>query len=519
MVIIPNDCILSFLLDGNYSHRNLDHLMGRIRGAIKGAENPKMRGLLLQICRISLSQEVSQGRKDEDLYLGPVAVSAAFLGDASLFSKTVKKITGTCGREHYCALGELIDIQNPVVQEHDIIDALTKCKKLYQIYENLNAFRDGFFRGNPGHSDQVQIRYLTRWLNSLIYSGLHDSQNVYEADASALIRIILDREEEPFSQFVLYQGVRLFVQYFRNDQTLTDALLVELSLLFQYQSRSKIYLETLLHRIAEVAICNFDLRHYALYISSRPSLAAKPMSTESRGEAQNVVQGGPIKAFYEYISTFRSGARAQLLQRIQTQASSLTIQQSQAFLPSFLTEILTAVDGLSSEAQECIQSLIEVYITQVVGHEPRKPTDWARPEEVKCNCSCKNCSKMETFLRDPELQHYTLPKDPYHLQYRYDWFKYFKVDEAERTPIAVTKTMKRWEEQHREWESRASTTLKVLQKLPQAELKDCLGCRYDGVMNLRMVKIIDDAPENNSEGKQNDEVRSTVPRKRQRDDS
>ncbi|KAL9005009.1 MAG: hypothetical protein Q9188_002190 [Gyalolechia gomerana] len=455
-----------------YTHGYLGCLMERLRGCMKKAKDSRMRSLLLQICHGQLSQ-VHESEQNRDLYLGPIAVNAALLKEASLFGKTVRKIAGTLEEEYYCAFGELIDIQNPVVLEHDC---------------------------------------------------LHDSQIVCEEDASTLVQIVLDHEEEPFSQFVLYQGARAFVENFRNDTTLTNALMVELSFLLQHQGRSKIYLETLLQNIVESAICNFDLPRYAMYVKSRSSLAVSTPSGENRGHAENVIRskpGGPITAFYEYISTFESGLPSQLLRKIQSQASGLTILQSNEFLPSFLKEILTVVDVSCTEAQECIQSLVEIHITRAVGQEPRKPSNWARPEETepKCYRQCDGCSKMEAFLMDPKLQHYTLSSnDLYHLENQHYGFKYFKVERDRKDDtIAVTKTTKWWEEQHQNWETRSSGALKTLQKLPQAELKSCLGHRYDEIMDLRMVKIIDEAHESNGEGEQYCEVGSTVPQKRRGD--
>lgn len=77
---------------------------------------------------------------------------------------------------------------------------MTKCEQLYQIRENLNAFRDGFLEKDPDGSDQVKIRFLKRWLDNLLYRSLHDLQNAFHKDASTIIQIILGLEEEPFRQ-------------------------------------------------------------------------------------------------------------------------------------------------------------------------------------------------------------------------------------------------------------------------------------------------------------------------------
>ena len=118
MIIVPSPSIMSFLLGTHHSYKALDKLMGRLREIIEKDDDTKLRGLLLQICRSSLSSEL-KSEEDRDLYLGPVAVYAAFLGDASLFTKVVKQIARSFEKDCCCALGELICLQNLVVQEHE----------------------------------------------------------------------------------------------------------------------------------------------------------------------------------------------------------------------------------------------------------------------------------------------------------------------------------------------------------------------------------------------------------------
>lgn len=118
MIIVPDYFIMLFLLGRSYSHQALDQLMGRLRETTKKDDAKKLRGMLLQICRSSLSQTY---KSDEarNLYLGPVAVNAAFLRDASLFAKVVEQIPGSLEKDCYRALGELICLQSLAVQEHE----------------------------------------------------------------------------------------------------------------------------------------------------------------------------------------------------------------------------------------------------------------------------------------------------------------------------------------------------------------------------------------------------------------
>ena len=83
---------------------------------------------------------------------------------------------------------------------YSINTTIIRCGKIHKIHENLNAFRDGFFKGNPNRLDTLQGNNLKRWLDTLLYSCLYDSKQVCERDASTLVKIIVERENAPFSQ-------------------------------------------------------------------------------------------------------------------------------------------------------------------------------------------------------------------------------------------------------------------------------------------------------------------------------
>ena len=119
MVIVPSRFSASFLLGKDYPHKNLDWLMRRIEDHMKTkGENKNLCGLVLQICHSSLSRRYESDNA-RDLYLGPVAVHAALMRDASLFNKAVRLTARGFEKDYYCALGELICLQDLVVQENE----------------------------------------------------------------------------------------------------------------------------------------------------------------------------------------------------------------------------------------------------------------------------------------------------------------------------------------------------------------------------------------------------------------
>lgn len=205
------------MLGSTFTLHSLALLTTRLRGFIGQAgdsNNPKR--LLLQVCQSVLGRDYSNDEK-RDLYLGPVAVSAAFLKNPDLFNAIANQIKGSFEEDYYSALGGLICFDGSSVKEYEYIfpmplsnttkslnssihTAITACGKIYQIHENLNAFRDGFFKEHPNRSDQLQVNSLQRWLDTLLYGCLYKSEHVYEQDASTLVQIIAEREDAPFSQ-------------------------------------------------------------------------------------------------------------------------------------------------------------------------------------------------------------------------------------------------------------------------------------------------------------------------------
>ncbi|KAL8820946.1 MAG: hypothetical protein Q9223_000934 [Gallowayella weberi] len=481
LIIVPCHWILNFLLGSSFTLDSLARLTTKLRGFIGQAGDSSFRGLLLQVCQSILGRDYA---KDEhrDLFLGPVAVSAAFLKKSDLFHTIASNIKGSFDLNHYSALGGLICFDDPSVQEDDLNTAITKCGKIYRIHENINAFRDGFFEGHPTGRTNCNV---------------------------------------------LYQGVRIFIEHFHDNNLLINPLLVELLSQSNHQGPSKIYLETLLRKIVESAVSNFNLCQYATYTATRTPPNQSEASSRSRGQEGSAISrklAGPVKAFYEYTSTCQQDLPAQLLQRIQATASELTAEQSNGFLISFLSELIPVADTSFNEAQTCIRALITLYIIRTVGHEPKKPTDWTRLEEMYTGSHDNDISRTNTFLKDPETSYYALGNESiYDLKFSFHDFKYFDFEQKGYWgPIAgVTKTNKWWEEQYSNWQSRGEGALGAIKTLPQDRLKECLGDEYDMVMDLRMVKIVDDAVVDDAIQGDNEEKAdgSSVPQKRRRGNS
>ncbi|KAI9894349.1 MAG: hypothetical protein M1814_003105 [Vezdaea aestivalis] len=505
ITIVPCFQIHQFLPGKDYSHEALYQLLRNLQTNLENKGDVKtLESLIFRLHIISSCRNYSN-TDQKDLYLVPVAVVAALVEKRYYFSDAVEKLTKSFHNTYYSALGELINLRDLSAKEDDLVLALTKNEILNQTHKNVHNFYKGFCRGNANRSDKAQANFSKQWLCSLSYDCLSKFEKVYAEDAYTLVRIISEREEDQFHQFVIYQGVKTFVQRFKDNGILTNALIIELLIQPQHKNRSFIYIEALLKRMINAAICNFDFLQYALYIKTRDSKVFRNTIRDIYGESVEELGNltGPIKAFYELASIQEQGISTRLLQFIQKQASTFIVEQTsmlslehlKVFIPAFLEEILPIIDCSCDEAHGCIQSLVLFYLTIAAGHEPIHSTSLAWPEGANLpshsSCTCYDCLGMIAFFKHPELQRRILrPQTDCHLSSYFPFFECFDIEEADGKAFAVTKnSMKRWEKNHKEWETRSAHVLERLQKLPQDRLKSCLDHPYDEIMALTMFRV------------------------------
>lgn len=80
--------------------------------SINDNTNTTLQKILVHLCRIILDQGFA-AKEVNDVYLGHVAVTAAFLEDWPLFEEARKKTLKALGNDSWSALGGLIDLQDP----------------------------------------------------------------------------------------------------------------------------------------------------------------------------------------------------------------------------------------------------------------------------------------------------------------------------------------------------------------------------------------------------------------------
>lgn len=285
--------------------------------------------------------------------------------------------------------------------------------------------------------------------------------------------------------------------------------MIELLIRFPDSDDLQTFFEDLLQHILASTVSNFDLLQYAAYIKAHGT------------------RGGPIKEFYKRTCAQSNTTSSDFLAKIQTQAPGLTHKQAEEFLLPLIGDLMDVMDLSSCNAYGFFYSLFTTYITQTVQQEPQRPRDWARLEEAAPECfrkDCDVCPRIIEFLKNSETETMTFPcNDPWHLRHT-SHVKYLEVQPLRsgdgKEELTLTKTTSWWEEKHRKWEERCSTTLEALRKLPQAKTKECLSDRYDDIMDLRAVKLHFSSHatglKRSSQSQDHDRAGSPVSRKRPR---
>ena len=266
------------------------------------------------------------------------------------------------------------------------------------------------------------------------------------------------------------------------------ALAIELCVSWAEPGSPRLYLQSLFQRIRTSIVSQFDLGRYANYVKQRYETASGSQGwTEFCYDVNNVV---PIKAILEHITT---EDRRDLLMKIQLQASRLCDEHFRTFLMPFCEVVASSVDAATSEGQECVRGLVTIYLARVVGEEPKRPTNWARPDEVvtktpgyiKCGC----VEKVNTFLADPTMEHLKIRcKNLIRLRFEFNNFRHFHEHKSTAEDSTITKTTRCWEQQYAEWKERAANALQAIRKLPNWMLKECLEEGVGGSSNFYVLK-------------------------------
>jgi hypothetical protein len=149
------------------------------------------------------------------------------------------------------------------------------------------------------------------------------------------------------------------------------------------------------------------------------------------------------------------------------------------------------------DACQFYQSMMTTYITRAVKPEPKKPGDWSQPGELG-DCGqphCSICLPVKEFMLDPVEKerefNFANYESLYHvrnlLSSRCDLFLHYSGGSK---ALSVTKGMSECRVEYNKWEERAKTALRHFTRfVPRADLKRCLGDKYDVIVCLKMLRL------------------------------
>ena len=259
--------------------------------------------------------------------------------------------------------------------------------------------------------------------------------------------------------------------------------MIELCISLPEPAEARAYSTTLLRRIQSSAVSNFSLHNYVKHFNSRKERGfILPLRNHWKSEAT------PLKEFFNHIEI---QDRCTLLTRIRTQSSELPDGWIKSFVIPFCQGMATFIDTSCPEAQQCIRTLIDLYIRRLVGQEPKKPIDWARPQEVAVDklpsvqCGC--VQKINAFLLDTKTGSLDISCRTTYLSCAFNYFNYFGTRRSKDGVTTITKTLEWWKTKHATWEKCASDALAAVRKLPEAVLEKCLADQYDTILSLRAL--------------------------------
>lgn len=249
----------------------------------------------------------------------------------------------------------------------------------------------------------------------------------------------------------------------------------------------------------DAAVSLFELQEYCLaskagYPHDYPYSSWKDCWSEDEKRQRNA--SNVVRLHQQLLQTDEEKA-SKLLRQISLQSETLPKEELDLLVIPLLEQMNGIVNQCPLDSRQFYRSMILTYMTRIVQQEPKKPSDWARlDEKIRCwddEEECLGCRSLEDFFRNPNEKsgEFVMTDGWKRLKYSVPWQTEELIDESQTlTVLNVTKTLQRWENDHENWERRAGRAQETLKRLPQDDLKHCLGQEeYDALMDLRPVKF------------------------------
>jgi hypothetical protein len=136
-------------------------------------------------------------------------------------------------------------------------------------------------------------------------------------------------------------------------------------------------------------------------------------------------------------------------------------------------------------------SSLREYASWIADSQPRKPTNWAQPENFRLSDNCKDCLTLKQFMESATMTTTNFvanAKIRKHIEWSVEraYVQTSTIQTARCHTLVVTKTDRRYEEARSQWPSRLQQFKKSLQPLHSAFFEQLLGSdEYERVVLLQ----------------------------------
>ncbi|OAL36412.1 hypothetical protein AYO20_04308 [Fonsecaea nubica] len=494
IVIVRRDQMTKFLLGSGYKVEHYSKFLDRLFVNLKGQNNGEhclFREIIEQTCNRHLKMRYKNSRQ-KDGFLGPTAIELLRIDNLELANTALDAVEESFDRSTFWNLAMLGFDKTKDFSAKDF----SRISKLHLVDRGLRAFRSGVRSGSAEPDSQERLESAVhQWAVDTLCKALNSITEVLPQDAGAVVQIM-----DTYGDTKLWKCMDTFLGRFVDETAFVSALFVETLCYVQTAQKSDV-VEHLLSPIFDAAISSFQLHQFSSYRKSRLQRENYPFSSwpESSWSIRDKLSKKDVAvvvSLYRRLAGEDLTKAGQLLEKIANDTATIQQDDLDRFIIPLLQELIDITKLQPLEASLFYAKAIPTYIERVVEKEPPKPHNWSLPDDIaKCDWTdCPHCSVVREFLENPSEKErcFTIPKDQdsrfcWHFPHHYNR----NEDESgQDLTIKVTKSLKTWEDKHKEWRRRADNAQSKLQSLPEMPLRECLGnTEYQDLIKLRIVKL------------------------------
>jgi hypothetical protein len=227
---------------------------------------------------------------------------------------------------------------------------------------------------------------------------------------------------------------------------------------------------------------------YLSYASSQRVATATTLQ-----QSESTVNGRTVLTFLVQVITeaFPSATVLKLFLRLTDQASKVKGTEFHFLWLPVLRGLITSLEKkgkmlATPRNQQLYAAFLEAYLKNYVGTEPSRERNLVRP---RVRCSCKDCTRLNEFLRSAHQETGRFPMGKQRRQHLHQQLDSLRIDcthETERygnpQTLVVSKTSRAQTQAIQNWETRRDNAKQQVKYFDQAKLREVLGSDYDPII-------------------------------------